>query len=169
MGKHVSKNKYRQKLGGLTPRQDRFAREYAATGNGTQAAIDAGYTKHPAAARSQAWENLQRQSIAERVEYYIQNIGALTKPDAILGRMLSRRDKCDELERFSDANKIDELLGKYSRLWNENSVNLTGDVTFNVLVPDKRPELACNERSDQDRAQGKGQIIDADTASDEET
>jgi hypothetical protein len=45
----------------MTPKQDRFITEYLTTGNGTQAAIKAGYS--PKRADQQAYENLRKPEI----------------------------------------------------------------------------------------------------------
>jgi len=55
---------------GLTIKQDRFVREYVKHGNGTQAALAAGYTSHVPAAAVQASQNLQKPKIAEEVAKY---------------------------------------------------------------------------------------------------
>lgn len=54
---------------GLNRRQDLFARLYAETLNGTQAAITAGYSKKTAA--QMAYENLKKPEIVERIHEYM--------------------------------------------------------------------------------------------------
>ena len=55
-------------LPGLTRRQDRFARAYAISGNGTQAAKNAGYSENTA--RNIAAENLAKPDVLAAVSYY---------------------------------------------------------------------------------------------------
>jgi phage terminase small subunit len=50
----------------LTPKQKAFAREYVKEGNGTQAAIKAGYSKNTA--QEIAYENLRKPQIKEVIE-----------------------------------------------------------------------------------------------------
>ena len=49
----------------LTPKQEAFARHYAATGNGAAAARAAGYSE--ASAKQIAWETLQLPEVEDRI------------------------------------------------------------------------------------------------------
>ena len=55
----------------LTTKQRRFARSYAKTGNGTRAALDAGYAPSVAIAAVAASENLEKPKIREAIIAYL--------------------------------------------------------------------------------------------------
>jgi len=105
-------------MGKLTPKQDRFCREYLIDLNGTQAAIRAGYSKR--AAQQIATENLLKPVIkaeierlkAERVERTEINADfVLAKINSIL---------LDPEARNSDKLKAAKLLGRHLGLFKDN-------------------------------------------------
>lgn len=108
-----SKSTKRGKKRGLTPKQAAFVEEYLVDGNGTRAAIAAGYSKH--SARTAACDNLMKPYIAEaiaqaqrarseRVEF--------TADDVVRG-LISFVEGEQEDALAKDRVRCFELLGKH--------------------------------------------------------
>lgn len=112
----------------LTPKQERFVREYLVDLNGTQAAIRAGYSKHTA--HVIATENLRKPKIALKVAEAMAQRAASTELTAewIVERLVENANRAMEAEPVRDAmgnptgiyryegsvaNKALELLGKH--------------------------------------------------------
>lgn len=110
----------------LTLKQKQFAAEFVRrNGNGTKAAIAAGYGKPSAA--SIASENLRKPKVAQEIAY-------LTRRHEINAeRVLTRLDNlsigAEREGNYSAAVKAEELLGKSLGMWVERSMSLTVDVT----------------------------------------
>lgn len=139
----MTKSKPRQKL---TLKQAKFAKEYIKSGNGTQAAIKAGYSKN--SAQEIASENLSKpivrneiQSAAEKLginaEYVFAN---LKKAAEVTGKtyqkVMGEGEKAETYETLVDANaflKTNELFGKHLKLF-------TDQVDVNAKVEIKTDE-----------------------------
>lgn len=109
----------------LTLKQQRFVKEYIKTGNGTQSAIKAGYSKHTA--NEIAAENLAKPSIKLKIEKVMskeaEEIGLnARKILSVLNNILDRQDD-DKL--LSHVLKAAELSGKHLKLWHDDKVDLT--------------------------------------------
>lgn len=109
----------------LTLKQQRFVKEYIKTGNGTQSAIKAGYSKHTA--NEIAAENLAKPSIKLKIEKVMskeaEEIGLnARKILSVLNNILDREDD-DKL--LSHVLKAAELSGKHLKLWHDDKVDLT--------------------------------------------
>lgn len=114
---------------GLTLKQRRFAAEYVKrNGNGTQAALAAGYANgKPNVAAVQAHDNLKNPKIRRHVEKLAR------RWDLTAERVLARLDNLSEAAEaegnFGAAVKAEELIGKSLGMWVERSLNVTVDMT----------------------------------------
>lgn len=158
----------RAKPKGLTHKQAAFAAEYVHTkGNGTKAALRAGYSAPSAA--SIASENLRKPKVSQR-------IAMLTRRHEISAeRVLTR---LDNLSMQAEANgnhaaaiKAEELLGKSLGMWVERSMSVTVDMTSAHLealksLMDKRSEATTaqenGEYSGTLALDGQSHRVDAD-------
>lgn len=115
--------------GKLTVKQDKFARRYAAHGNGTQAAIEAGYSQH--SARAIACENLTKPDIAEEVERHRRR----TAERLDISREKLVNDAAHDAEQASingdwnGANAARTFVAKAMGYLVERSLNVTVDMT----------------------------------------
>jgi Terminase small subunit len=119
------KDRYRP----LTMRQDRFARNYAKTGKGTQSAIMAGYA--PGAAHVQANYNLRLPKIAEAVQVY----RARTAERLDISREKILNDAAHDAEQasvvgdYSAANGARMLISKIQGYVIDRSLAVNVDIT----------------------------------------
>jgi phage terminase small subunit len=123
----------------LTPKQDRFCREYVVNLNGTQAAIRAGYSKRTA--NRIAANLLSKVVICERVARLAAkaNEKAEVTSEEILNGLaeIARNGE----EKTSDRIKSWELLGKYRTLWTEKHEHEhKGDFNFNMVLHERKTE-----------------------------
>lgn len=121
----------------LTPKQDRFCREYVIDLNATQAAIRAGYSKKTAGAVG--FENLKKPEIAARIAAVVNeaNKKAEVTSEEILANLAEiGRSRADgEIVKNSDRIRAWELLGKYKTLWTEKVDHQhSGDFNFNMVL-----------------------------------
>ena len=113
----------------LTVKQDKFARLYAKTGNGTQSAIAAGYSANSAA--SIASENLTKPEIAEEVERHRRR----TAERLDISREKLVNDAAHDAETASikgdwgGANAARTFIAKTLGYHVERSLNVTVDLT----------------------------------------
>ena len=114
---------------GLTLKQRLFVDEYVKNkGNGTQAALKAGYGKgKPNVAAVQASENLRKPKVRKHIERIARrwDISA----ERVLGRLDNLSAKAEEEGNFGAAVKAEELIGKSLGMWVERSLNVTVDMT----------------------------------------
>lgn len=114
---------------GLTLKQRKFAAEYVKRGgNGTQAALAAGYAKgKPEHAAVQASENLRKPKIRQHINSIARrwDISA----ERVLGRLDNLSAKAEEEGQLGAAIKAEELIGKSLGMWVERSLNVTVDMT----------------------------------------
>ena len=110
---------------GLNRRQDLFARRYAETLNGTQAAIAAGYSKKTAA--QMAYENLKKPEIVARIHEYMRalvNTADLEETLVFLTKVMRGevKDQFDLDAALSDRMKAAEtLLRRFMQLAEKES------------------------------------------------
>jgi len=115
--------------GKLTVKQDKFARRYATHGNGTQAAIEAGYSEH--SARAIACENLTKPDIAEEVARHRRR----TAERLDISREKLVNDAAHDAEQASvngdwgGANAARTFIAKTLGYHVERSLNVTVDLT----------------------------------------
>ena len=114
---------------GLTLKQRKFAAEYVKrNGNGTQAALAAGYGNgDPVAAAARASENVRKRKVRQHIERITRrwDISA----ERVLGRLDNLSAKAEEEGNFGAAVKAEELIGKSLGMWVERSLNVTVDMT----------------------------------------
>lgn len=131
----------------LTLKQEKFIESYMISGNATQAAIEAGYSKKTA--RQVGTENLSKPAIFSELEKRttaLQNEKVDTQQDIVEFLSAVRRGEVKEVivtpggqkvevpAKISDRVKSAELLGKRYAMWTENH-NITSVapvINFNV-------------------------------------
>lgn len=134
----------------LTPKQDRFCREYVIDCNGTQAAIRAGYS--PKTANEQASRLLANVSVSRRVHELQGKVAEKCEITAeyVLNGLREVAERCMEAKPVLDreghetgeftfnpsgANKAFELLGKYLKLFTDKH-ETEGRVTLAQALSD---------------------------------
>ena len=103
------------KITKLTPKQKRFADEYIITGNATQSAIEAGYSKKYANTNASKW--LQNTTIKEYIEERFKQIEShkIATADEVLQVLTS----IIRLEFTEEQQTINPLTGKVETLENK--------------------------------------------------
>lgn len=125
----------------LTPKQKAFCEYYLETGNQTEAAIKAGYSKRTARVIGQ--ENLLKPAIKEYLEKRLAEIDAkrIANSNEVL-EYLTRVMRGEEKDQFGldvsiqDRTKAAELLGKRYRLFTDK-VQVEGIVPVMIVGEDK--------------------------------
>lgn len=129
----------------LTHKQRVFADQYVKlNGNGTKAALIAGYSGGEGAAAARASENVRKRKVRQRIEYLTR------KHEISADRVLTRLDnlsiKAEQEGQIGAAIKAEELLGKSLGMWVERSVNVNVDLNGEHL---KALQDRMNRRRDQ--------------------
>lgn len=141
----------------LSARQAAFVREYLVDGNGTQAAIRAGYSKKTA--NEQASRLLAKNNIREAVAAGQQKIAEATETEAEWVRRRLREEATDYSEFASHSARIRalELLGKINGVFEvDNKQKADGLATLlsglqgNVIGADPAARMAESEPDDED-------------------
>ena len=133
-------------MAGLTLKQQRFADEYIISGNATQAATLAGYSKKTA--RSIGQENLTKPDIKKYIDERLEELESskIAKQDEVLRYLTSimRGEQQEKTlvgegmgeQRIADIDvsakdriKAAELIGKRYSMWTEK-VDVSGGVVF---------------------------------------
>ncbi len=118
----------------LNPRQDRFVDEYLLDGNGTQAAIKAGFS--PATAAQQASRLLRnvkvQQAIAERQGQLAEK--RLWDRERLVAEAESNLHLAREHKQMGSANGALELIGRVTGLLNEKQQHQTVAVTKITVI-----------------------------------
>ena len=122
----------------LTPKQKAFADYYIETGNATEAAIKAGYSKKTA--RVIGTENLTKPALKQYIDERLAKIEdeRIAKGDEVL-KYLTSVMRGEEKDQFGldaslqDRTKAAELLGKRYRLFTDN---IKVDSTEKVQIVD---------------------------------
>lgn len=155
---------------GLTLKQRRFVNNYLVSGNGTQAAIDAGYS--PESARQIATENLRKPSVQHAlagmkqamdtygnvtVEYIVEKLKENVERAMQERPVLSKEGKPtgEYVYQGSVANKGLELLGKSIGMWvnvpvemNITSFTINIDRAGDEILVDEDDFVGLEEPSD---------------------
>ncbi|HEV8491559.1 MAG TPA: terminase small subunit [Candidatus Angelobacter sp.] len=115
--------------GGLTIKQERFARQYVATGNATQAAKDAGYSKR--VARQQGSENLSKPVVAAEIRMLRNKLAERLdiSRDRLINNAAHMAEQAFANQEFGPAIKATELILKAQGYLVERSLNMSVDVT----------------------------------------
>lgn len=122
----------------LSPKQKAFCDYYIITGNATESAIKAGYSKKTA--KEIGYENLTKPYIKLYIEERIKSLEdkRIAKGEEVL-QYLTKVMRGEEKDQFGldaalqDRTKAAELLGKRYRLFTEN-MELSGEVTEIIKV-----------------------------------
>lgn len=111
----------------LTAKQEMFCREYLIDLNATQAAIRAGYS--PDTARQIGTENLAKPVIKEYIQAELDKKSkelSITVDD-VLRDLIETRKLTAEEGKHSDRTKVNELLGKYLKMWTDKHEHTGAD------------------------------------------
>ena len=136
-------------MAGLTLKQQRFADEYIISGNATQAATLAGYSKKTA--RSIGQENLTKPDIKKYIDERLEELESskIAKQDEVLQYLTSimrgleteqtlrgtgeGMQTIDDIEvSAKDRIKAAELLGKRYAMWTDKQ-EVTGDIAVTFI------------------------------------
>lgn len=136
-------------MAGLTLKQQRFADEYIISGNATQAATLAGYSKKTA--RSIGQENLTKPDIKKYIDERLEELESskIAKQDEVLRYLTSimrgleteqtlrgmgeGMQTIDDIEvSAKDRIKAAELLGKRYAMWTDKQ-EVTGDIAITFI------------------------------------
>lgn len=103
----------------LTAKQQMFVKEYQVDRNATQAAIRAGYSKHTA--NEQGCRLLANVSVAAVLDRQTKKIAAKVDISAqdVLQSIKDIRADARAADKYSDALKANELLGKHLKLFTD--------------------------------------------------
>lgn len=113
---------------GLTVKQDKFCRLYARTGNGTQAAIEAGYSE--VSAHSIASENLNKPEIAAEVAKHRHRIAERldVSREKLINDAAHDAESASIAGDYGSANANRTFIAKVQGYMIERSVNLNVDL-----------------------------------------
>ena len=136
-------------MAGLTLKQQRFADEYIISGNATQAATLAGYSKKTA--RSIGQENLTKPDIKKYIDERLEELESskIAKQDEVLRYLTSimrgfeteqtlrgtgeGMQTIDDIEvSAKDSIKAAELIGKRYAMWTDKQ-EVTGDIAITFI------------------------------------
>jgi Terminase small subunit len=108
----------------LSLKQKRFVEGYAASGNGAEAAREAGYSAKTAYAISS--ENLRKPHIAQALEGELARIAADYSPGRVKRRLHEISYAAQSDGQYGPAVRCEELLGKAAGMWIDQSLQLSG-------------------------------------------
>lgn len=104
----------------LTLKQNKFVKEYIKKGNGTKAAIKAGYSKN--CAQQIASENLLKPVIKLKIEKVMSELS--DKIGMTAEKVLLKLNEVLDDDNDKHKMKAIELAGKHHKLWHENDLNV---------------------------------------------
>jgi hypothetical protein len=117
----------RQSRAQLSLKQQRFVKEYAQLGNGTEAARRAGYSQSSDdVTRQQAAENLAKPHVASAIREEIARIELEVTPQRVQRRLHDISLAAQGAGQFGPAVRAEELLGKSIGMWIDQSLQLKG-------------------------------------------
>jgi phage terminase small subunit len=132
MPKPVSdQTRQRMRRAKLSLKQERFVKEYARSGNGTDAARKAGYQagnkggKSPHIHSVMASENLTKPAIAQAIQGELARIALKVSPDRVQRRLDEISHEAQADGQYGPAVRAEELLGKSIGMWVDQSVNIS--------------------------------------------
>jgi len=136
-GKQPTQRTAGTRSGKLTLKQQRFAKEYATSGNATQAARVAGYSQSSArVAEEQGYQNLRKPVVQAAVNREIAKIEA--QIDYSAARVRARLDRlshgAEGEGQYATAVRAEELLGKAAGMFIDQSLVLRGDLSGDHLA-----------------------------------
>lgn len=132
----------------LTQKQQRFVDEYIISGNATQAAIKAGYSKKTA--RFVGAENLTKPNIKDELEKrnaeiksqktmdmqeVMERLAAIARGETVEQQVTNKGTVVEVEPKISDQIRAMELIGKRYGAWTDKK-EVTGGLEINVGVGD---------------------------------
>jgi Terminase small subunit len=111
----------------LSLKQERFVREYAASGNASSAARKAGY-KLSKATHTTGWENLQKPAVKSAIVREIARIELEITPKRVQRRLDEISHEAQSAGQFGPAVRAEELLGRSIGMFIDRSLQLTGQL-----------------------------------------
>ena len=125
MAKPVSlETRQRQSRAQLSLKQMRFVKEYAALGNGSEAARRAGYKPGPRIGQI-AVENLQKPAVVSALKRELARIELQVTPERVQRRLDEISHEAQADGQYGPAVRAEELLGKSIGMWVDQSVNIS--------------------------------------------
>lgn len=117
----------------FTPKQLKFMDEYLLTGNGTQAAITAGYS--PLTAKVISAHNLNNEYIIKEIAFRQEILtGKLNiKKEFIIKKLIETIEECEQSKDKSNMLKALDMLNKMGGFYSSTVTNINIDVP---LFPD---------------------------------
>ena len=114
----------------LTAKQKMFCKEYIVDLNAKSAAIRAGYSENTAGVIG--YENLNKPYLAEYIQQMMDKRTEKVEITAeqILNNILEIEKLAKKADKYNDALKANELLGKHLKLFSER-IEITGDIGIN--------------------------------------
>ena len=143
----------------LTFRQAQFPAQYIAhKGNGTKAAIAAGYS--PSGAHVEASRLLRNPKIKEKIEKLVRRheISA----ERVLTRLDNLSSKAEEAGNYPAAVRAEELIGKSLGMWVDRSVNVNLDITGEHVAAIRALASRRIQKNTTPRAGDDAKLIEAD-------
>jgi hypothetical protein len=110
----------------LSIKQQKFIREYAATGNGTQSARAAGYKGTSNVLGVTAHGNLRKPNVIAAVNAELLRLEADVSPTRVKRRLDEISHAAQADGQYGPAVRAEELLGKSIGMWIDQSLQLTG-------------------------------------------
>lgn len=138
--------------GNLTMKQRLFAQAYVDNGgNGTQAAITAGYSEDYADRRGS--ENVRKSEVMAEIRrrYDLRVSASGATADYALSELKVNLEAAKENGRYSDVNKAAELIGKYHKLFTDK-LELAGEVALKPITSNDSDEEAARKYQDNLKA-----------------
>ena len=108
----------------LSLKQERFVKEYARSGNGTNAAKKAGYRDGPGI-RVTAHRQLTKANVSQAIQGELARIALKVTPDRVQRRLDEISHEAQADGQYGPAVRAEELLGKSIGMWVDQSVNVT--------------------------------------------
>lgn len=122
-------------MSGLNVRQDKFAREYAKTGNGTVAAKRAGYTDKPDSAAVQGTRLLSNVKVSAEIQAHRRRLQERLdiSRETLINNAAHIAEQASVKGEYAPAIKATELILKAQGYLVERQLNLSVDVTQSHL------------------------------------
>ena len=111
----------------LSLKQERFVKEYAARGNGTQAAKAAGYSAKSRNSLGVAASRdlLGNPKISQAIQGELAKMALKVTPDRVQRRLDEISHEAQADGQYGPAVRAEELLGKSIGMWVDQSVNIS--------------------------------------------
>ena len=110
----------------LTIKQEQFVKQYAALGNGTEAARRAGYSaSSDNVLYQQAHQNLRKPRVQAALKRELARIELQISPDRVQRRLDEISHEAQADGQYGPAVRAEELLGKSIGMWVDQSVNIS--------------------------------------------